>query len=975
MSGNWKGSNTSEQNSTGFNSSTPDAKAYQAYSDLLSRAAGVASTPYQGFGGEEVAPINQQQQAGIAGINQGANFGSQYYTDAGGIIRNAAGPLDVNQFQNPYTDQVVNATQADFDRQNARAQSQVTGNAGAQGALSGNRVGVAQALTAEGNARAQAPIIAGLRSSGYRDAVNQAMADAQRRAGTGVQLGQVGGAGQASALQGAQAQFGVGTAEQQTKQAQDTQARMDYFQQQGYDFQTAQWLAGITTGVGSQMGGTGYNTGQAKTEGPTPSMLTQLAGLGIAGIGALTPGAPRAARGGRIISGFAPPRRNRAAGGYSGPWAGSDSWVPGGAPVHGKGAPAPPALHFLPVPKDDATGHMPSNDQMRAAGTGIGNWWNGRSGDAGQSNSVGTGGFNYLDAGADAGNFDVAGTGGLYNRGGRVRRGFAGGSSVWDEGADPYLYDNVPTMGGVGASSPAASFDDRFDASYPNLKRIEPQEERVPLPRERPEDLGVINPGEPHRLADQAATQDWRDSVDRDHGGQPPPAPDAGPPPPEAGFWPPTPEDAPDRAMAFANEPPVPAGVQAIKRADRSGSPNAQPTAGVGPGPPQDIAPPLQREKSFLESLGIEMTPSLRQGLMQAGLAMMATRRGGPGSFLGGIGEGGMAGVAAYNQSENLAHREAVEQQKIARDDYWKGMPYTNMTAAQKAANKRAAEEKKFGWQENDDGTLSPVKGGPQDPNYIQEQAQAKLSGGLNDSAVEVMARQGASGDQSWSKNIGRGAQGGRDIARVRNRMAEILTQEQGKSPQDAAKFVTDANREIAANQIAANAGARTRATRIANLDMILEVADAAVPAALEASREVSRTKWVPLNTIIQKGRILSSDPAQIKFGIANLQLAEGWARAMNPTGVMRESDRDKALEFLSTATSASTYEAAVNQIQTQIRREKTAISHGHSPADFQKQEGEIPDPRAIARLNSDPKKYRADFEAKYKTSADRFLD
>jgi hypothetical protein len=66
-----------------------------------------------------------------------------------------------------------------------------------------------------------------------------------------------------------------------------------------------------------------------------------------------------------------------------------------------------------------------------------------------------------------------------------------------------------------------------------------------------------------------------------------------------------------------------------------------------------------------------------------------------------------------------------------------------------------------------------------------------------------------------------------------------------------------------------------------------------------------------------------------MEFGMANLQLAEGWARAMNPTGVMRESDRDKALSFLSTATSKETYKALVMQLQTQIQRERAAIESG----------------------------------------------
>jgi hypothetical protein len=157
---------------------------------------------------------------------------------------------------------------------------------------------------------------------------------------------------------------------------------------------------------------------------------------------------------------------------------------------------------------------------------------------------------------------------------------------------------------------------------------------------------------------------------------------------------------------------------------------------------------------------------------------------------------------------------------------------------------------------------------------------------------------------------------------------------------------------------------------------MILQVADAAVPATLEASAKLaSRGSWVPLNKIIQKGQVMTSNPEMAEFGIANLQLAEGWARAMNPTGVMRESDREKALEFLSTATSHDTYVRAVKQVQKQIQREKDAISKGHSPKENATSPGEMPPPGAIEMLNKDPGKYRKAFEEKYKTTADRFLE
>ena len=221
---------------------------------------------------------------------------------------------------------------------------------------------------------------------------------------------------------------------------------------------------------------------------------------------------------------------------------------------------------------------------------------------------------------------------------------------------------------------------------------------------------------------------------------------------------------------------------------------------------------------------------------------------------------------------------------------------------------------------------LRPISGGPADPTTLAAAAEAKTGVGMGDGAVELAARRLKEGDTSALTNIGRGAQAAHDLSRIQNRMADILVKEDGLSMADAAKKVSAAVQGFKASQVGQSAEARTGATREANLNLILKAADAAIPAALEASDAVARTGWVPVNKIIQKGEIATSDPNLMKFGMANLQLAEHWARAMNPTGVMRESDRDKALEFLSTATSKDTYRQLVEQLRTQITRERDAV-------------------------------------------------
>jgi hypothetical protein len=218
----------------------------------------------------------------------------------------------------------------------------------------------------------------------------------------------------------------------------------------------------------------------------------------------------------------------------------------------------------------------------------------------------------------------------------------------------------------------------------------------------------------------------------------------------------------------------------------------------------------------------------------------------------------------------------------------------------------------------------------------------------------DIAARQIINGDMSGLTNLGRGAQGDKRILAVRNRAAEILINERGMAPDEAASHLGTQLQKYKAATIGQNTWARTAAGREANLDIILKATEAAVPAAIEASAAVNRTTFTPVNKIIQKGQLMTSDPNLVKFGMANLQLAEHWARAMNPTGVMRESDRDLALNFLSTANSHPTYVQAVKQLQVQIEREKAAVRGGHTVVATPGSTREIPKD-AINDLLSNP--------------------
>lgn len=75
-------------------------------------------------------------------------------------------------------------------------------------------------------------------------------------ANTATTLAGLGTGAQAAGLQGAEAQVGAGTLQQQTQQAQDTALYNQFLQQQSYPFQVDQFLANIAEGTGALSGST-----------------------------------------------------------------------------------------------------------------------------------------------------------------------------------------------------------------------------------------------------------------------------------------------------------------------------------------------------------------------------------------------------------------------------------------------------------------------------------------------------------------------------------------------------------------------------------------------------------------------------------------------------------------------------------------------------------------------------------------------
>ena len=640
-----KGTNTTTQSQ----STSPNPAAMAAYQNVLARAQDVGSLPYQAYGGELTAGINPQQQSGIGAINQNAGFASPYISEAAGYARQGAAPItaaDIARYQDPFTQQVVDATQAQFNNQNAQAQSSLMGNAAARGALGGDRVGVAQANLAGQQSLAQSPVIAGLYSQGFNRALAAAQQQQQATSQAGYALGNLGVAGQQAGLAGANAMLGAGSLEQQTEQQRLSALYQQYQIGQAFPYQQTQWLAGLSSGVGSQMGSTSTGT---KTE-PPPNQAAQWAGAGLTAagmflsdrrakddieqIGRTNDGLPiyRFRYAGRpetqigLMADEVEQRHPEAVAGVHGTKfvdyrKATDDAVAGFAVGGAPGTPYADVQGYVPTMEMPAARGMPGMASMPSGGQQQGrdlSKLGSLAADVGsklydkfgnQPLSLGDWGGGQVGDVVPITWGPTAGMSGIY----------AAGGAVYTPGA----YDD----GGTVARFAPHRLDERFAPGEPSFaQRAQPMEDAI--------STGVAEP--------RGGTMPGFDKLPVT--GDSIMLPRARPPEAQAAY---------DRSLVTPGGELPPAAAPTIDSAPQA----AAPTAGFAPSPA--AAPQAQQRSGF--GLGW-LSPAAQQGLMAAGLGMMASRSPHLGSA---IGEGGLAGLHAYSTQKE--HERSAEEKKVTQ--------------------------------------------------------------------------------------------------------------------------------------------------------------------------------------------------------------------------------------------------------------------------------------------------------------------
>jgi hypothetical protein len=172
-------------------------------------AAGLGVQQFAGFnplyqqGEEQITNLGQQ-------INQITDLGLKPFTGA-----------DIQEFMNPYEQQVIQGTLGDIEQSRQMAALQNAQQASAAKAFGGSRYGVQQSLTDQASLAQAAKTAAQMRQAGYGQATQTALSARN----LGLQGRQLGLQGAQLGFQGAQAVMNAGSARQQLEQARLDAAR------------------------------------------------------------------------------------------------------------------------------------------------------------------------------------------------------------------------------------------------------------------------------------------------------------------------------------------------------------------------------------------------------------------------------------------------------------------------------------------------------------------------------------------------------------------------------------------------------------------------------------------------------------------------------------------------------------------------------------------------------------------------------
>lgn len=257
----------------------------EAYQRIVRSADVIAARPYQTYGGQRLAGLTPDTLAAFDATRRASVAGQRALGSAEDVARRSAMTMperDMTAYMNPYVQNVVDIAKREALRGDKIAEQGRNYAASQAGAFGGSRHAI---LEAEAN-RNLGQRLDDIQTSGLASAFDKGLsamqADQLAQARAAGVLGDIGTRQSATGLAGAQALDAIGTRQQQQQQAGLDIAYDDFTRQRDWDKGQLDWLSNITNRVPQ---GAVQQTQTGTRFTPQASPISQLAGLGTAGVG------------------------------------------------------------------------------------------------------------------------------------------------------------------------------------------------------------------------------------------------------------------------------------------------------------------------------------------------------------------------------------------------------------------------------------------------------------------------------------------------------------------------------------------------------------------------------------------------------------------------------------------------------------------------------------------------------------------
>ncbi|MFT4068919.1 hypothetical protein [Paraburkholderia sp.] len=192
----------------------------------------------------------------------------------------------------------------------------------------------------------------------------------------------------------------------------------------------------------------------------------------------------------------------------------------------------------------------------------------------------------------------------------------------------------------------------------------------------------------------------------------------------------------------------------------------------------------------------------------------------------------------------------------------------------------------------------------------LNARLQGDPNAALDPDDLKFMAQQYLAGDRTVLQNLGRGAQGSKNLVALRNEVRK-QAEAQGMTGKDLAASVAEFE--------GIKSGERALGTRTAQAGMAVNEASQFADIAQQASEQVPRSQFVPANKALQAYETNTGDPKIVAFGAATNSLINAYARAVSPSGTPTVSDKEHARDMLNTAQTPEQYASVVSMMKREM--------------------------------------------------------